>query len=342
MATLKLVLMAMVITFAMTKHLVEAQNASCILVFGDSSVDPGNNNRLNTSFKANFPPYGMNLFNGQYTGRFTNGKLPTDFTAESLGIKTVVPAFLDPKLKKEDLLTGVSFASSASGYDDLTANLTHVLTVSKQLEYLRHYKIHLRKLVGTKRGERIVRKAVFVLSMGTNDFLQNYYLEPIRSKQFTVGEYTNYLTTCMTKDIKEMHRLGARNMVVVGLPPLGCLPLVRTLAGTSKCVEGFNRAALLMNSKIKIKLAVLRKSLRMKIGYEDIYSIFERAMKFPKLYGLTETSKGCVGSGKIELGETCKGQATCKDPSKYMFWDSVHPTEKMYKIVSDDVLRLLQ
>ncbi|KAF9588126.1 hypothetical protein IFM89_007602, partial [Coptis chinensis] len=43
-------------------------------------------------------------------------------TAEALGIKSsLIPAFLDPNLKKEDLLTGVSFASSASGYDNLTA-----------------------------------------------------------------------------------------------------------------------------------------------------------------------------------------------------------------------------
>ncbi|PIA57984.1 hypothetical protein AQUCO_00500130v1 [Aquilegia coerulea] len=274
-----MVVMATVVVFALTERpicvqgrnihhsgdqLASRKNVSCILVFGDSSVDPGNNNHLNTSFKANFPPYGKNLANGQCTGRFTNGRLPTDMTAESLGIKKMIPAFLDPKLKKEDLLTGISFASSASGYDNLTAQLT------------------------------------------------------------------------------DMHNEGATRLVVVGLPPLGCMPLVRTVSGSTRCVGSFNSAAFLMNSKIQDKLAALRSSLRMKIGYEDIYSLFERARKFPKEYGFTETSKGCVGSGEIELGDTCKGQTTCKDPSKYMFWDSVHPTEKMYKIISDDVTRLVK
>lgn len=47
------------------------------------------------------------------------------FPAESIGNTTsTIPAFLDPDLKKEELLYGVSFASAASGYDDLTANLT--------------------------------------------------------------------------------------------------------------------------------------------------------------------------------------------------------------------------
>ncbi|GAB4831342.1 hypothetical protein Ancab_005353 [Ancistrocladus abbreviatus] len=50
-----------------------------LLVFGDSSVDPGNNNHLATSTKSNFPPYGKDFANGRPTGRFSNGKLATDF-----------------------------------------------------------------------------------------------------------------------------------------------------------------------------------------------------------------------------------------------------------------------
>jgi hypothetical protein len=44
--------------------------------------------------------------------------------AEAIGYTKIIPAFLDPNLKPTDLLHGVSFASAASGYDDLTANLS--------------------------------------------------------------------------------------------------------------------------------------------------------------------------------------------------------------------------
>jgi hypothetical protein len=40
-----------------------------------------------------------------------------------LGIKGYVPAYLDPNLKSSDLLTGVGFASGASGYDPLTPKI---------------------------------------------------------------------------------------------------------------------------------------------------------------------------------------------------------------------------
>ena len=48
-----------------------------LYVFGDSSVDAGNNNNLNTVAKANKFPYGID-FNNCSTGRFSNGKTFAD------------------------------------------------------------------------------------------------------------------------------------------------------------------------------------------------------------------------------------------------------------------------
>lgn len=41
-------------------------------------------------------------------------------SVEDFGIKKLMPAYLDSNLKVEDLKTGVSFASGASGFDLLT------------------------------------------------------------------------------------------------------------------------------------------------------------------------------------------------------------------------------
>ena len=54
-------------------------NVSAFLVFGDSFVDQGNNNYVNTLAKANFPPYGKDFMGGKPTGRFSNGKTIADF-----------------------------------------------------------------------------------------------------------------------------------------------------------------------------------------------------------------------------------------------------------------------
>ena len=61
------------------RDLAAKYNVTCILVFGDSSVDPGNNNDIpNTWHKGNFLPYGKDFDHSNPTGRFTNGRLSTD------------------------------------------------------------------------------------------------------------------------------------------------------------------------------------------------------------------------------------------------------------------------
>ncbi|KAF3451402.1 hypothetical protein FNV43_RR07497 [Rhamnella rubrinervis] len=326
---------------AQVRSLAAKNNVTCILVFGDSSVDPGNNNVLHTNMKGNFLPYGMDFFGGRPTGRFSDGRLATDFIADAIfGYRKIIPAFLSSNLKPTDLVHGVSFASAASGYDELTANLSSVLSIPKQLEYFMHYKIKLRKLVGGGNAEHIIRNALIIMSMGTNDFLQNYYLEPIRSKEYTVEEYENFLVSRLADNIKDMYRVGGRRLVVVGVPPMGCMPVVRSIFGgnSNTCVDTYNKVASSFNSKIQKELATITATTGMKTAFVDAYALVLDAINHPQKFGLLETSKGCCGSGTVEYGDSCRGMSTCKDPSKYVFWDAVHPTQTMYKIIADEAV----
>ncbi|CAK7325971.1 unnamed protein product [Dovyalis caffra] len=67
-----------------------------ILVFGDSIVDTGNNNFINTLVRGNFFPYRQNYPGQKATGRFSDGKLIPDLLSCALKIKEAVPPFLDP------------------------------------------------------------------------------------------------------------------------------------------------------------------------------------------------------------------------------------------------------
>ena len=53
-------------------------------------------------------------------------------SAEALGIKETLPAYLDPNLQGKDLPTGVCFASGGSGCDPTTANI-QVYIISKMI-----------------------------------------------------------------------------------------------------------------------------------------------------------------------------------------------------------------
>lgn len=64
---------------------IDNNNVTALFIFGDSFLDAGNNNYINTSTldQANFPPYGQTFF-GLPTGRFSDGRLISDFIGEKI------------------------------------------------------------------------------------------------------------------------------------------------------------------------------------------------------------------------------------------------------------------
>ncbi|CAK8564952.1 unnamed protein product [Lathyrus sativus] len=88
-----------------TKSLVPA-----LYVFGDSTVDAGNNNNLNTVAKANTFPYGVD-FNNCSTGRFSNGKTFADLIAIKLGLP-MPPSYIGVSATdRYQIASGINYAS---------------------------------------------------------------------------------------------------------------------------------------------------------------------------------------------------------------------------------------
>lgn len=58
-----------------------SKKTPALFIFGDSTVDPGNNNYIQTiaENQANYPPYGQNGFFKGPTGRFSDGRVIVDF-----------------------------------------------------------------------------------------------------------------------------------------------------------------------------------------------------------------------------------------------------------------------
>lgn len=82
-----------------------------------------------------------------------------------------------------------------------------------------------------------------------------------------------------------MYRIGGRRLVVVGVPPMGCIPLVRTIMGEAKCVDTYNRVAFSFNSKIQKELIAVRSTIGMKTAFVDAFTIIQNAVNNPQKYG---------------------------------------------------------
>ncbi|GMY28219.1 GDSL esterase/lipase EXL3-like [Fagus crenata] len=313
-----------------------------VLIFGDSNVDTGNNNNLITIGKCNYRPYG-NDFKGQVsTGRYSNGKVLSDMIVESLGIKELMPAYLDPHLQPQDLPTGVSFASGGSGYDPLTSKLVSCLSLSDQLELLQKYIVRLQGIVGANRTNFILAKSLFALVLGSCDIANTYFGPTSRRVQYDLASYADLMVNYASEFLEEIYGLGARRIVVFGAPPIGCVPSQKTLAGGifRECAEDHNQAAKLFNAKLIAKLDSLNINLpNSRMVYVDIYNPILDLIANPQNYGFKFADKGCCGTGIIEVGPTCNPlSAICANVSDYVFWDSFHPTERAYKVILSIVI----
>ncbi|KAJ0974220.1 hypothetical protein J5N97_016185 [Dioscorea zingiberensis] len=279
-----------------------------VFIFGDSIVDPGNNNVLKTLIKCNFPPYGQDFPAHRPTGRFSNGKIPSDFIVSGLGVKELLPPYLGDDLPPEEIITGVSFASSGSGYDPLTPVIVSVLSMTDQLKLFEEYKVKLRSIVGDERAESIVLDSMYVVCAGSDDLANTYFTTPFRS-HFDVPSYIDLMVSSASSFLEQLHQGGARKVGFVGLPPIGCLPSQRTLGGglSRECVTSRNEAASLFNSKMANKIGELGRVLNSsRIIFLDIYTIFMNIIQQPHVYGFDESTRGCCGSGKLEVSVLSK------------------------------------
>ncbi|XP_065864641.1 GDSL esterase/lipase At4g26790 [Euphorbia lathyris] len=315
-----------------------------IIIFGDSTVDTGNNNQIPTTLKSNFAPYGRDFIGGKATGRFSNGRVPGDLISEAFGNKPTIPAYLDRSYDIKDFATGVCFASAGTGYDNATSDVLNVMPMWKELEHYKGYQKKLRGYLGTEKANQVIREALYLISIGTNDFLENYYVLPRRRLQFSVNEYQYFLLGISRKFITDLYHLGARNIAVSGLPPMGCLPLIRTtnLFSGSKCIERLNKVAKDFNDKCNRTITELNKELPgIKLVLSNPYDIAYDIFQNPHSYGFENAAQACCGTGLFEMSYLCNkfNPFTCSDANKYVFWDSFHPTEKTNKIVVDYIVK---
>nr|CAB3446535.1 unnamed protein product [Digitaria exilis] len=321
---------------------------TALIVFGDSTVDAGNNNAIPTVVRSNFPPYGRD-FPGA-TGRFSNGRVATDFYSEALGLgRDFVPAYLDPDYGIQDFAIGVCFASAGSGLDVATSRVFRVIPLWKQVDMFREYKARLAAHLGAAEAHAVVAGAVYAVSIGTNDFIENYYaLTTTRFLEFTVPEYTEYLVGLARAFLAELYGLGARRIGFTGLAAMGCLPLERAHAralGTSGgCDERYNAAARAFNAALAGMVAELGGELPgAEIRVAEVYDFFEGVVRDPARHGFARADVGCCGTGTYETGYTCGAWAaapggTCPDADRYVFWDAVHPTERASRLVAEHLI----
>ncbi|KAJ9703105.1 hypothetical protein PVL29_004747 [Vitis rotundifolia] len=318
-------------------------HARAFFVFGDSLVDSGNNDYLVTTARADSPPYGIDYPTHRPTGRFSNGLNIPDIISEQIGEQPTLP-YLSPQLTGERLLVGANFASAGIGIlNDTGIQFLNIIRIYKQLEYFQQYQQRVTTLIGAAQTEQLVNQALVLITLGGNDFVNNYYLVPFsaRSRQFSLPDYVRYLISEYRKVLRRLYELGARRVLVTGTGPMGCVPAELAMRSRNgECAVELQRAADLFNPQ----LVQMINGLNNEIGGDVFIAVNAHRMHMdfisnPRAYGFVTSKIACCGQGPYNgLGLCTIASNLCPNRDIYAFWDAFHPSERANRYIVRQIL----
>ncbi|KAM7512520.1 hypothetical protein LguiB_011395 [Lonicera macranthoides] len=317
--------------------------ARAFFVFGDSLVDNGNNNYLATTARADAYPYGIDYPTHRATGRFSNGLNIPDLISQSIGAEPTLP-YLSPQLRGQNLLVGANFASAGIGIlNDTGVQFVNIIRIPMQLAYFQQYQQRVSGLIGAEQTQRLINEALVLITLGGNDFVNNYYLVPFsaRSRQYALPDYVPYLISEYRKILLRLYELGARRVLVTGTGPLGCVPAeLAQRSRNGECAVELQRAAGLFNPQ----LTQLINELNAELGDHVFIAANTDQMHIdfitnPQAYGFVTSKVACCGQGAYNGIGLCTALSNlCPNRDIYAFWDPFHPSERANKIIVQQIL----
>lgn len=76
------------------------------------------------------------------------------------------------------------------------------IPLSKQLEYYKECQTKLVEAAGQSSASSIISDAIYLISAGTSDFVQNYYINPLLNKLYTTDQFSDILLRCYSSFIQ--------------------------------------------------------------------------------------------------------------------------------------------
>lgn len=151
---------------------------------------------------------------------------------------------------------------------------------------------------------------------------------------------------CLVIYLQELYKSGARKVVVFGTGPVGCAPVARASNPThpGECVVEANQLALGFNAGLKQLVDGLRVAYPgFNLVLANTFDTLTAMIADGPSFGLDNVNGACCGAGflnaEVQCGKPVPSNLTgavadfCKRPSKSLFWDVLHPTEVVVRIL---------
>ncbi|GER27909.1 GDSL esterase/lipase [Striga asiatica] len=251
-----------------------SQGPSCpfeyLYHFGDGVTDNGNSIYVlpKVQIPAGRKPYGM-TYPGYPTGRWSDGRVDFDYTAEDFGLPEIVP-YLNMNHSRAAEYHGVIFSTARSPVLDFSffkkRNIVvppYAVPLSTQMRW---FKRHLKTICDSRSecSEWIGSSLVLMGDIEGNDI--TYAL----TQGKTIKEARSYVPAIIKAQIdatRETIKLGARRVIIPGNGPLGCYPFILTALQTKDptaydelgCLKSVNELAVWKNDYLLRAMDDLRR-----------------------------------------------------------------------------------
>jgi outer membrane lipase/esterase len=138
--------------------------------------------------------------------------------------------------------------------------------------------------------------------------------DPITTVTNTAKDYAKDIATI----VGQLEGAGAQHIVVWNVPVIGQTPYVRSFGQVASAGASFLASS--MNDALDLALKGDKK-----VKIFDLFGAVDAVIDNPAAFGLTNVTDAC-------------GQFSNCDPSKYLFWDGIHPTSEGHLLIADALL----
>ncbi len=283
-----------------------------ICVFGDSLQDNGNLAKV-----LGFP---LAPFDN---GRFCNGPVASEYLAEMIH---------DKQATEVAIINYAIGGALTSGKNPKSQLTRQAFPVGGQIDRF------------VSQEQRFNPDDVILLNGGGNNFIFALHDE---------APYLNLPAVYRVADDLFQHAsriaaLGGRHMLLCNVPDVTVAPAFNVSpfpAVVTKLVKKFLRKNIKKQNQKLIEhiLELRRKYPFVQIRMIDLHTFQNGIFEDPKAYGFDNAVDPCVESfggvdseGNIQHDIEIKG-----DPETYLFWDYVHPTSKVQKIIAEKMYQQL-
>lgn len=282
-----------------------AASPGSFYAFGDSLVDNGNIPRLTGIPYPPSPPYYQYHFsNGPVWAEYLPGLAGLDFQpSNDYGVGG---AFTGPLV-----INGRTF-NNISDTEGFPAPLPSFLQEIQSF---------------AAKGGHFTPSDVVGVWVGANNYFvaaDQILADPFQYKQIITGAVTTAVTQT-SEGVVQLAQLGAKQIIVQSLPPLGAIPDFNGNPLESFVADQISTAH---DAALEQAMAAVHQKIGTNIILINQTQLFHELLANPGAYGITNTTDAC------RLTSACLGQPLSVQ-NQYLFWGHVHPTTHTHLLVAE-------